>query len=63
VRIQTRMLLDDDATSVVLQVEQVPRVLDHLCPTSTEVWAGEVAHDLVVLPPLGLLLIGVRRCP
>jgi hypothetical protein len=51
------MLLDDDPAGVVLQVEQVPRVLGHLCPTDTEVWAGEVTHGLMVLLPLRLLLI------
>jgi hypothetical protein len=51
------MLLDDDPAGVVLQVEQVPHVLGHLCPTDTEVWDGEVTHGLMVLLPLRLLLI------
>jgi hypothetical protein len=50
-------LLGDNPASVVLQVEQVPRVLTHLSGTGTEVWAGEVTHGLEVLLPLGLILI------
>jgi hypothetical protein len=42
---------------VVLQVEQVPHVLGHLCRTGTEVRTGEVPHDLQALSPLGLLLM------
>jgi hypothetical protein len=41
----------------VLQVEQVPRVPGHLHPTSAEVRAGEVAHNLPAQSPLRLLLI------
>jgi streptogramin lyase len=41
-RSQTRTLHDDSPTGVVLQVEQVPRVLGHLSPTGAEVQACEV---------------------
>jgi hypothetical protein len=61
VRVQMHKLLDDDPAGVVLQVEQVPRVVDHMCPTSTEVWAVEVTHNLLALSPLGVLLIKDRE--
>jgi hypothetical protein len=51
------MLLGNDPTGVVLQVEQVPHVLGHLSRTGAVVWASEVTHDLKVLLPLALILI------
>jgi hypothetical protein len=54
-------LLDDGPANVVLQVEQVPRVLVHLCRTGAEVWAGEVTHGLMALLPLRLILIPNRE--
>jgi hypothetical protein len=45
----------------VLEVEQVPHVLGHLCPTGTETWALEVAHGLEALLPLGILLVVDRN--
>jgi hypothetical protein len=59
--LQTHMLLDDNATGVVLEVEQVLRVVGHLRPSSTELWAGEVTSGLEVLVPLGLLLLTDRK--
>jgi hypothetical protein len=55
------MLLDDGPVGVVLQVEQVPQVLDHPCRTGAEVRAGEVTHGLVALLPLRLILIMNRE--
>jgi hypothetical protein len=55
------MLLDDDPTSDVLKVEQVPHVHGQLHPTGTEMPAGEVAHDLQALSPLRLILIPNRE--
>jgi hypothetical protein len=57
VRVQMHTQLDDDPTGVVLQVEQVPRILGQKSGTSTEVWAGEVTHGLVALVPLRFILI------
>jgi hypothetical protein len=55
--IQTRTLLDDGATGVVLEVEQVLCVLGQLSPPGIELHAGEVTSCLQVLTPLGLLLV------
>jgi hypothetical protein len=45
----------------VLQVKQVPHELGHLRLISAEVQAGEVAHGLQALSPLGLILIPNRE--
>jgi hypothetical protein len=47
------MLLDDGPAGVVLQVEQVPHVLGHLCPINAETWALKVTHGLEVQLPVG----------
>jgi hypothetical protein len=57
VRVQTCTLLGDDSAGVVLQVEQVPRVLGQMGEVEAELWATDVTHGLVALLPLGLLLI------
>jgi hypothetical protein len=57
IRGQTHTLLDDGLAGVVLQVEQVPRILGLHCPSGTEVWALEVGHGLEVLLPHRVLLI------
>jgi hypothetical protein len=51
------MLLDDDSAGVVLQVEQVPRILGHLSSTRAVVLASGITHGLKVLLPLRLILI------
>jgi hypothetical protein len=51
------MLLDDDSAGVVLQVEQVPRILGHLSSAGAVVLASGVTHGLKVLLPLRLILI------
>jgi hypothetical protein len=51
VRVQVRTLLNDDAVGVVLEVEQVLRVLGHLCPLGAEMRTREVASVLKVLAP------------
>jgi hypothetical protein len=56
-----RTLLDDGPAGVVLEVEQVPGVLGHLCPTGAETWALKVAHDLEALLPLGILRVVDRN--
>jgi hypothetical protein len=61
VRVQMHTLLSDDSAGVVLQVEEVPRVLGHLSRTGAVVWAGEVTHGLKALLPLGLILITDRE--
>jgi hypothetical protein len=55
--IQTRTLLGDDSTGVVLQVEEVTHVLGQVGEVKVELRAGDVTRGLVVLLPLGLLLI------
>jgi hypothetical protein len=47
--IQTRTLLGDDSTGVVLQVEQVPHVLGQVRALEVEMQAGDVTHGEVAL--------------
>jgi hypothetical protein len=51
-----RTPLNDGVAGVVLNVEQVLHILDHLGPPGIELQAGEVTSHLKVLTPLGLLL-------
>jgi hypothetical protein len=57
VYVQTCMLLGDNSARVVLQVEQVRRILGHVRALEAELQAGHVTHMVVVLLPHGLLLI------
>jgi hypothetical protein len=44
--VHTHTLFDHGVGGVVLQVEEVLRVLHHLCPSSVELLAGEVTSSL-----------------
>jgi hypothetical protein len=61
IRVQVHTLLDDDAVNVVLQVEQVLRILGYLRPFGAELQTHKVASDIKTLVPLGLLLIADRK--
>jgi hypothetical protein len=57
VHVQTCTLLDGISLYVVLQVEQVPRVLGHMHGVDVVLQTGDVTHCLMALLPLGLILI------
>jgi hypothetical protein len=57
VRHQTRTLMSGYPAGVVMEVEQVLRVLGQRCHPGVEVRALEVGHGLKMLLPYGVLLI------
>jgi hypothetical protein len=61
VRHQTRTLLPGYPCGVVLEVEQVLRVLGQRSHPTVEVRALEVGHSLKTLLPYGVLLIPNRE--